>query len=312
MEENRPNGGQRNWASVAGGSPEAMEAVQNALPVQLIATPRRNLETCRAGDDLAQVAERNAKRESPFDHLPVVEGGEDERGTIIGLLDLTPFRSGRNPQGENPQGFVKCRMRPLSEDILIGADASILDFVRTADRHPCRLVVSGAAISGLVTLSDLQQLPVRSALFATITHLEMTMAGAIRREFDGSNEWMQRLSENRQSKLREKVNQSSDEDGFIESLLFTDFCEKRTIIHKSQLFEWSKTAFKTEMEKVEKLRNFLAHANDYASTPAAASRVCETIRPIDRWACRLNRWLREAPDDTESNGVRCKSEAKSF
>ena len=40
------------WASGADGSPEAMGAVQNALPVQLIATPRRDFKTCRPEDDL--------------------------------------------------------------------------------------------------------------------------------------------------------------------------------------------------------------------------------------------------------------------
>ena len=294
MNGNPKNCGSGVWASGAGGPQEAMEAVQNALPVRLIATTRRDLKTCRPEDDLERTVGENEQREAPFDHLPVVEVAEDGQEEIVGLIDLTPFRSDRNPKGESPRGTVKDRMRALSEDVLIGADAGILDFVRTADRHPCRLVVSGSEISGLVTLSDLQKLPVRAALFAAVTLLEMTMADAIRREFDGSNEWTKRLSDNRQSKFRDKVSQSSDDDGFIEDLLFTDFCEKRTIIHKSQLFEWSKTAFKTEVEEVEKLRNKLVHANDYASTPAVAARVCETVRSIGRWVSRLTRWLSEA------------------
>jgi hypothetical protein len=68
-------------------------------------------------------------------------------------------------QGAKPKGRVYEKMRHLSEANLIGADASILAFVRDADRHKCRLVVSGCEISGLVSLSDLQRLPVRAALF---------------------------------------------------------------------------------------------------------------------------------------------------
>jgi len=51
-------------------------------------------------------------------------------------------------------------MQPLSEDNLIGADAGILAFVKMADRHSCRLVIAGSEITGLVSLSDVQQLPV--------------------------------------------------------------------------------------------------------------------------------------------------------
>lgn len=267
------------WASASDNSPEPIVEFQKALPVRLIATPRASFETCCALDDLEHVVRENTKREAPFDHLPVVCAGVEGRETIIGLIELT--------SEEDRRGTVKQWMRPLSEGILIGADAGILDFVRDADWHPCRLVVSGSEIGGLVTLSDLQKLPVRAALFAAITQLEMIMAEAIRREFDESDEWIGRLSDNRQSKLRDKMSQSSDDNGFIEGLLFTDFCDKRTIIHKSQLFEGSKTAFKAEMEEVEKLRNLLVHASDYASAPAAAARICKTVRLIDQWVPRL-------------------------
>jgi hypothetical protein len=58
---------------------------------------------------------------------------------------------------------VSARMSRLSDENLIGADASILTFVRNADRQKCRLVLSGLEISGLVSLSDLQRLPVWAA-----------------------------------------------------------------------------------------------------------------------------------------------------
>jgi hypothetical protein len=91
-----------------------------------------------------------------------------------------------------------------TEENLIGADASLLTFIRNADRQMCRLVVSGPEMNGLVSLSDLQQLPVRAALFAMVTHLEITMAQAIRREFNQSEDWMDCLSIERKSNLCKK------------------------------------------------------------------------------------------------------------
>jgi len=98
-------------------------------------------------------------------------------------------------------------MRPLAEEYLIGADAGIIAFVRNADHQKCRLVISGPEIGGLVTLSGLQRLPVRAALFAMVTQLEMTMA-SIRSEYDGSDGWIERISKDRQLELREKANRS--------------------------------------------------------------------------------------------------------
>src|SRR5690606_28851255 len=135
---------------------------------------------------------------------------------------------------------------PLSEECLIGADASILAFIVEADRHTCRLVVSGSEISGLVSLADLQKLPVRAALFAMITHVEITMTGAIRREFDGSDAWMERLSDDRQAKVEEIAAKSRDENNFVDSILSTQFADKTTIIQKSPSFRGSRSAFERE------------------------------------------------------------------
>ncbi len=102
------------------------------------------------------------------------------------------------------------------------------------------------------------------------------MASAIRREFNGSDEWIERLSPDRQSKIKEEKEKSATEDTFVDSLLFTQFGDKITIIRKSPLFKDNKTAFKTDMRNVQKLRDQLAHANDYAATLAAAEHVCRT------------------------------------
>lgn len=270
------------WAKRSDNSPELMMNFQDGLPVRLIATPKSSFSTCRTDEDLARVVERNVES---FDYLPVVDVAEDARETIVGLIDLVPFM-----HGETPQGLVKDRMRRLSEDSLIGADASILSFLIGADRHRCRLVVSGPEISGLVSLSDLQRLPVRAALFVMITHAEITMASAIRREFNGSDEWIERLSPGRQSKIKGEKKKSATEDTFVDSLLFTQFADKTTIIRKSPLFKESKTAFEAEMRVAQKLRDQLAHANDYASTRAAAEDVCRTVRSIAQWVGWLTSW----------------------
>ena len=78
---------------------------------------------------------------------------------------------------------------------------------------------------------------------------------------------------------------------FVDSLLFTQFGDKVTILRKSPRFPFErKTKFKDDMRNVEKLRDKIAHANDFASTPAAAEGVCRTVRSLDCWVRRLDSW----------------------
>src|SRR5262249_28051472 len=136
------------WAySSIGTEPQVtLEALQEGLTVSLIATPRKDFASCAQDEMIATVVEHN--RQNRFDFLPVVEaprnaGGSSDR--IIGIIEIAPY-----VHEATVDGNVGEMMRPLSEENLIGADASILAFVRDADRHKFRLVVSGREISGLV------------------------------------------------------------------------------------------------------------------------------------------------------------------
>jgi hypothetical protein len=275
------------WPSRAA-EPTLMKSLQDRLPVALIATPRHALLTCGSDETLASVMARN---EGGFDYFPVIDAAERGRERIVGLIDLVPYL-----RGKKLEGIVQDQMERLSEDNMIEADAGILTFVKSADRNGCRLVMSGADISGLVTLSDLQQLPVRAALFALITHLEMTMTEAIRREFDGSDEWKPRLSEGRLAGVLNKRVEAMTADTQVDDLLFTQFDDKITIIRKSSRFAGSKSAFKSEMKEARDLRDKLAHANDYATTRDAAAKVCDTVRKIEQWIEHLSNWpSKQAP-----------------
>ncbi len=271
------------WATTASADPATtLSTVQDGLPIRLIATARSAFKTCGPDEELARVVERNP---DGFDHFPVVECGGATQGRIVGLLNIAPFM-----HDANPSGLVRCQMDPLSEDNLIGADASLLTFIRSADSQGCRLVFSGPKISGLVSLSDLQRLPVRASLFAMVTHLEITMADAIRREFPHGEGWLARLSDARQKKICCESAKSRSHDAFVETLLFTQFADKRDIIRKSNRFEWSTTVFDSELKQIGNLRDDVAHANNYASTREAACCVCESVRLMDVWIERLSGW----------------------
>lgn len=267
---------------------EGLKAFEDRFTVNLITTPRAAFRTCAADEELATVLERN--RFEQFDFLPVTESDSNRSSRpsqIIGLIELIPFLE----RAVHQNVLVKEHMRPLSEDNLIGADAGILSFVRDADRQRCRLVVSGRDLSGLVSLSDLQRLPARAALFTMVTHLEILMANFIRHEFAQSRDWLTLLSEGRQRKLRDEIDKSQKDDIFIDELLFTQLADKVTIIGKGAAVASNKAKFKKDLARVNALRDALAHANDYAANRDDARQVCETVRIMDYWIEQFGRWL---------------------
>ena len=240
------------------------ETLQSGLTVDMIATGRCDLETCRKNELVSAVAGRMSAIKVRYDYLPVTdaEGNGPER--IVGLY---PTRALAAEEGA-PAERIDERLCPLSEDLLIGAKASIRDYIRDGHAKPVRLVISEAGVDGLITLADLQKPPARVALFALVTGFEVTMSNVIRRRFP-CDRWMQYLSCGQRQKLVKQIekSQSEDHDNFVESILFTRFCDKRDILVKSKSFELhcSNSEALKELKTIGDLRDRLAHANDYAT-----------------------------------------------
>ncbi|SEJ25364.1 hypothetical protein [Frateuria terrea] len=261
------------------GAQRILDAYQASLPVRLIATKREEFAACRLDESIAEVLARNVGNQ--FDHLPVRHAGS---GAILGVLCTVDLAEGPG------HSLVSDCYQPLHEALLIGAEASILDFAREARQPPFRFIVDGQHISGLVSLSDLQQLPVRAALFAVITQLEMSTAEVIAAAFaDGS--WRRHLSVGRQQKLDRQWASAREEGNQMAPILYTQFCDKATLIRKLRepLGFGNLTAEEVEQDlsQLEWLRNQLAHGNEFAASRAQATAVCSLIHTMDTWLQRL-------------------------
>lgn len=257
------------WAARGNVGLEVLERVQSSLTVGMIMTPRNDLMTCRIDESAATVKDRNV---DSFSFIPVV----DDKGRYLGLHRAEQW-FGHTAPDARIEGYFE----PFSEDMVIGADASIFDFVKTADDRPTRLVVSGHQVAGLISLSDLQQLPVRAALFTLMTSLEIMMARRIEIEWaGGSDEWMALISEDRQRPLRDAIARAKAGDGYVNDIVFTQLSDKATVIVKRRLLTGSRRQLEAKFKCIEALRNDIAHANYYAETPRAARKVCATVRTV--------------------------------
>lgn len=256
------------WAAKHDASLENLNRVQGSLSVRLIMVARKDVLTCVVTDTAADV---KSKKPTHFSYFPVI----DRQNRIIGI-----YNAQRWFHDVAPNKPIENDYEPLSEDIVIGADASIFDFITQADIHPTNLVVSGNKISGLVSLSDLQQLPVRAALFALITNLEMAMALAIEKRWDDPQEWMKLLDASERENIEKLVKKAKSNDTFVSYTVLTNFSHKSKVVVRGNLGDLGTADWKNALKKIRLLRNAIAHADQYAESPDLAMEVCETVRSV--------------------------------
>jgi hypothetical protein len=274
------------WASNHDGSLGDLFKVQGSLAVGLIMTPRSELATCKLDETAEQVNSRNPNR---FSFFPVTCDNDG----IIGLYDASRWFDAKAPPTPIKGDFLH-----LSEDIVIGADASIVEFVRHADQTPTKLVVLGDKFGGLVSLSDLQKLPVRAALFTMITSLEIALAKAIESAMPEPSSWMAKLTDNRRAILEGEIKKAVISDAFVDAIFFTQFSDKADIFIKAKLLSHSRKKLVKIFKSIRNLRDAVAHGNTYAETPEKARRVCETVRQIELLKLELRQEPRSEVEPT--------------
>lgn len=168
----------------------------------------------------------------------------------------------------------------MTEDFIIGGDTPILEFIKDADTRPCRLLVSAASIVGLVSLSDLQRFPVRAVLFALVTGFEITMMEAVTRLDKDEAVWLAMLTPERRDKIEQEKQDAEARDAFVDTLLFAQFADKKKILAKHGVEGRSRSELQIILDRIESLRDKVAHANEYATTGAQARTVCATVRDL--------------------------------
>lgn len=264
------------WASdPLGDSPvEVMTKVLESMCVGLIAaTP---VECCKERDCISEVIERDTL--SDFDHIPV----KGKHG-IIGVVDRKKLRT--VPVASTD--LVRDLMTPLAENMLLAADASIVEFVKHADLRPFALVVEKQDIKGIVTLSDLQKLAVRPTLFSLLTLVEMLLDEWVLLNFQDDDAWLKLLSEERQSEIRIAFTKLRKKNLVVNMITATEFNDKITVATQMAHFPGGANA-KNELHAIRQLRNSLSHHHLFGQDPVAATNVARKVQIADKYIHLLN------------------------
>jgi CBS domain-containing protein len=246
----------------------AREATKAAFHVRLIGTFEPDL-VCAPVDAIADAWLDTAPPD--FDQFPVRDADR-----TLGLL----------VRGDCPGRLVRDAMLPLSEELIVSADMAIAELIPRMRTLPCRLILRGDRIDGLVTHSDLLKLPVRIVVFGLLTHLEMVMADLVSTHWP-ADEWLTALGPGRRAKLLEKETVLRQRGLNPPRIELTEFADKRDLCKR--LLAGGRTRFDREMDELRNLRDQLAHAATFVDD-AGGSRGIGSL--VDQWDAGRY-WVRE-------------------
>lgn len=253
-----------------------LSGLEAGLKVRHIAT--YDLITCQSDEPVPTVFGQRVP--GSIDQVPVVDAGR-----VIGVLER------RDPL---PDGPVSQHMRYLDGSILVSGDEPLTRFLLETFQGSYRIVIDGAQINGIVTWADVLKLPVRLLAFTLVTHLESIMAQIITDRFPEEDEWLPLLSDDKQKDLLAVLEKRRAEN--LDPYLFemTSFSDKATIVRKSLK---PSTQFKSDMFKIQDLRNSVAHARDYAEDDQSLDTFRERLRLTHFWISELTKHI-EGGDGT--------------
>jgi hypothetical protein len=256
------------WASPVLGSQasEILRAARAQGPVSLIATPWPDVAVRPQGQCLGIETDHSI---ADFDQVPLT-GGEDARVTAMFVRQ---------------QGIV-----PLHAGMFMAADTPLIEFVETADSQRFRLLVDGGRLVGLVTLSDLQRLPVYSLLFGLAIAVESLLVEWIRGACAGQPDaWLGKIGPDRRQTIERHFERSAANNTAIDRLSCASFGDEIEAACGLGLLPAGEEQHRNLLALMN-LRNEVCHGKEYAGTPDLAMQVPSRVRNADA----LAHWLADA------------------
>ncbi len=182
--------------------------------------------------------------------------GVSENGCVIGYAQLSKQDTGL--LGEHKIVF--------QEDEVVTSNAPLPEALHQLSKktHVFVKEEETSQIVGIITRADLYKPIFRMWLYGLVSVLEIHMFELIRRLYPG-DEWQDNLKEDRKANIVKTYDYRRQHNEEIDLLYCTEFCDKRTIIEKSELVLKatgckSKAEFSKTLKDIETIRNEIAHS----------------------------------------------------
>jgi len=187
--------------------------------------------------------------------------GVRNKGRIVGYVQASSLN------GE----VLSDSMIPIGTEPVLRASAPLRSVLEHFETRPWAFVSILGGVEGIVSLADLQKAPVRMWLFGLVSLIEMQMVRLIRLEFSGDS-WCSRLKRpERLESAREIFADLQRNNAEIDLVDCLQWCDEREIlVSQPKVVEKmgfkTKTAARSALKDLEKLRNDLAHSQDIVAT----------------------------------------------
>jgi hypothetical protein len=244
------------WASepLRASATDFLQAIRSEIPVSLIATPRANLK-CECVSRCESI--ENNPDLADFDQVPLT----DDQGVRI--------------EGVYVRGQGRVELR---ENMFMAADAPLLSFLESADRQTFRFLVLESNVSGLVTISDIQKLPVYSVLFSLLVAVELLLMEWIRKRCNGDDtKWLTHLKKPQRGYVEKHWKSAVGENMAVDRLSCATFGQEIQAAVGLELFENDENQ-RAKLKALERLRHQICHASEFAPNLGQALKIPANVR----------------------------------
>lgn len=243
--------------------------IQEVLTVRQIMTPRSKFLCCST---TSRIGEAFYGVPDVYDAIPVVDGpAGDDSAELVGVI----WR--REVQGNKPLARVEEILDERPVDRPLPATTPMLEYARSASADRVSLVCNGTEIVGLVTVYDLERLPVRLSLFQHLLYFEQRLGQVIEAIAPDEDTWAG-FAPSKREEIKAGIRRSRSRDHLGSPILGIGFTEKVAIARKMLPAAFG-PVFKTGLlDHVAPFRNEVAHGLPFAKVED----VPERIRQIDR------------------------------
>ena len=249
-----------------------LDTLHGQFPVSLIATPREAF-VCRPRAQWMDI--QDDPEVEGFDQIPLT--GDSGRFESVFVSD---------------HGEVA-----LHEGMFMAASAPLLAFLRSADDQRFRLLVDGERVSGLVTISDLQKLPVYSVLFGVVLAVETLLMEWIRRKSKWDDDaWLKHLHPGQLGTIKKYWEEAQANNLAVDRLAVASFKHEMTAAIGLGLFDADDDTHE-RLKRVEALRHRVCHAIDIAPSPEHALAVPAETRNALSLASWLTGRINDLPEE---------------
>ena len=212
-------------------------------------------------------------------------------GFDLAPLDERPLRRfvvRADLERADPGSRVGGAARPIDAMHMVTIDLGLADTLELLAERDFLFVIEGGAVSGLITLADLQRVPVGMMTLAIILATEVGLNELILRYY-GRDDFLEHLSDDRRREALERYQQLKRRNLEASPIDVLSLDDRLRLVCKVTRFRrelgfTSRRRFESWAEKLKRLRDSLAHGRMILDHETDAGRALALVRKVRLFA----------------------------